>query len=474
MITAPTYNIPQVPSSFPCPPGDLFSLPTRADLINLMNEIGKIPGEITAFILEQGEKLTEEAIQSLRDLIDEIRNFMDKLADLLSPYWQKLSVRNWQKEAADAVTKLIQEFHNYIPAKIVELIGKLIPVNLTIPIPPFGINVNIVKIFTKEEQLRIQKQIAENLDEWFSLLPEAFQGFSAKFGVLCDEWKAQMTWQYIRSKIQALLTGPEGLMGYFNDLIGIFKDIWKLLDLPSLPFADITKFLNFNVSDWISSAIGSLKKQRDKLLDEMFDAVGEAREKIRAKVKEVEDAIRDVLDNLNLLGIANIRTIIGGKIERTTRMIEEEIAEIALAFEDFKNNWAKKLLFDWVKIIKKFLNMIGLGKLFEFVFFTFCDLLKLIGFPFSINLSNATAAVAVSEFTKGSESLEFDDVIVGDGSSDTFAPTGSGANLYVFLDGVKTEAYTLQPITGNVIFNTPPAEGVNIFVIKSDTDLDDT
>ena len=32
-----------IPSSFPCPEGDIFSLPTKADLINAFNEIASLP-----------------------------------------------------------------------------------------------------------------------------------------------------------------------------------------------------------------------------------------------------------------------------------------------------------------------------------------------------------------------------------------------------------------------------------------------
>ena len=36
--------------SFPCPEGDIFSLPTRADITNAFNEIASIPGELAAQI----------------------------------------------------------------------------------------------------------------------------------------------------------------------------------------------------------------------------------------------------------------------------------------------------------------------------------------------------------------------------------------------------------------------------------------
>ena len=57
-----------------------------------------------------------------------------------------------------------------------------------------------------------------------------------------------------------------------------------------------------------------------------------------------------------------------------------------IAMEDFVQNWQKKLVFDWVKIVKKFFEKIGLKKLFDILFLTWCDVLKLLGFPFEINV----------------------------------------------------------------------------------------
>ena len=43
---------------FPCPEGDIFSLPTRADITNAFNEIASIPGELAAQV--QGNKAARE------------------------------------------------------------------------------------------------------------------------------------------------------------------------------------------------------------------------------------------------------------------------------------------------------------------------------------------------------------------------------------------------------------------------------
>ena len=204
MTIAPNLSIPQVPSAFPCPPGDIFNLPTKEELLNAFNEIAKIPGELKAYIVENFRELKQEAIDEIEKIIKEISEFIEKMADILSPYWQKLSIRHWQKEAKDAITELLQELHLYIPTKIMEIISKLIPFNFNVTV--LGIEINLLKIFTKEEQLRIKTQIAEDVDKFFAMVAEEFQGFKADFGVLCAEWKAKMTGQYIKTKLQNLLT----------------------------------------------------------------------------------------------------------------------------------------------------------------------------------------------------------------------------------------------------------------------------
>ena len=150
-------TIQPIPSSFPCPTDDIFSLPTKADLVNAINDIGKIPSQLRVFLVEIGEDIAEDARKEIEDAIEDIEEFMEKLGDLLSPYWEKGTVRNWRKEANDAITELIQEFHLYIPTKIAEIVSKLVPISLTINL--FGLSIDITKIFDKEYQKQLKDQI---------------------------------------------------------------------------------------------------------------------------------------------------------------------------------------------------------------------------------------------------------------------------------------------------------------------------
>ena len=282
-----------------------------------------------------------------------------------------------------------------------------------------GLSIDITKIFDKEYQKTLKDQIGgitpdfkkkleelkedfENdkitfddyekkmeelmedkgkiIDKFFNFIPEKLRGFDGKFGVKCDEWKAKMTWQYIKTKIQEFLTN--GLHAAFGKLIDIFDEIWDALGLPSI----VKLFTNPDVGALIDSLVESLNEKREKLIKELEDpkTSDERMAEIQAELDEVGTEIRDKIMNFELFGFS-IKSIIGDIKEEATSL-EESIVEMKIAMEDFVQNWQKKLVFDWVKIVKKFFEKIGLKKLFDILFLTWCDVLKLLGFPFEINV----------------------------------------------------------------------------------------
>ena len=106
------------------------------------------------------------------------------------------------------------------------------------------------------------------------MVAEEFQGFKGDFGVLCDEWKAKLTWQYIKTKIQEFLTG--GLHSIFGALIDKFDEIWDALGLPSL-----ISLFTLDVGALIEGAIKALRKKREEIQEDFLKSVGDAREKLR-------------------------------------------------------------------------------------------------------------------------------------------------------------------------------------------------
>lgn len=465
----------QIPTAFACPNDDIFSLPTKEDLTNAINKIAQVPSKLRVAIVEMGEEITEDVKKEIEDIIKTIEDFIETISEILSPYWKKGKVRNWQKEASDAITEFIQEFHIYIPTKVAELITKLIPISLKIPV--FGLTIDCVRLMDKAYQQELQDQIAADVDGFFALLPANMKGWDAEFGVKCDEWKAKMTWQYIKTEIQNLLTG--NLFAVFNKLIGKFKEIWDALGLPSLPGLLTMP----DVGALIDSAIKSFTDKRKKLFEKLQDPnlTTDAKQKIMDEIGEVSKSITDALDNISIFGF-NISAIIGGKIDTTVNSLEEKVVEIKIAFKDFCENWQKKLLFDWVKIVKKFFSAIGLGAIFKPIMFTFCDFLGLIGFPPSIPTIGAIAGVMDVSLNEPKQNTYVADNgddsgvfhTVTDGIEDTFQLTTGEGDFKVFVDGEEKESgllgigeFIVSNITGGkkIVFHNPPTENQDISLI---------
>lgn len=469
-------------------------LPTRADIVNAFNKLAEIPSKLQVYIdslpdigaqikaektrLEamarakvgdldsdvrnfdiqaeiesQIEGEIAEIIEQLQGIIDQVEEIMDLIADILSPYWKKGQVRNWQKEADDAWNELIQEYHIFIPAKMLEMISKVIPINLTVPV--LGISINVLKILEEEEQSRIIAQISGMtgeytakidqlkadfesgkleqdaydsvlnqldegksaiIDKFFSLLPPEYQQFNGEFGVVCNEWKAKLTWQYIKNEIVKFCTNA--LHAAFSMLIDKFEEIWDTLGLPS-----IIALLNFDVEAFIKAQIEIAKQKAkqfvtdavaevkqvqsdienmDQLIQQEIDGleadVDNLKKEFEQELKNAEDRIKnfdlqaeaysmiiDHLEGVSLFGMS-LLDIIGGKIEETVKTAEKDIDNLIKAARDFAANWQKELLNIWIRMIKKFLDAIGLGKLMDLLTLTLCDFLPLIGIPTSFDV----------------------------------------------------------------------------------------
>ncbi len=605
---------PKIPSALACPEGDIFSLPTKDEIVNAFNEIAAIPGQLQGVVqemkaerereiaelykqLEEAETEEErlailkqidekenfiknqiegEIQKQIDDVVKTIEEFVDTLATILSPYWDKDGLnRDWQKEARDAFKELLEEFHTYIPTKIAEIISSIVPISFTISL--MGLSIDILKLITspaykkelidqisgiqfdlqivdtfkeiqkinedieklveeladpdismedhiaKTEELEaLEKKKADMLvsiddlyklkdefvDKFFQMVPEEFRQFDGEFGVLDNKAKAKIVWNYIKTEVKKYM--QNSLVAVFDKLIGIFEEIWSLLGLPSLPFSQLIDIMTFDIKAFVDAAIqllkdawkelkemlqtdiGKLNRKIKKLQEELADpdismedhiAKTEELEKLIQEKKDLENKlieeggkfrslIREKILGLNLFGFS-IKSILG-EIKSTTASIEEEVSEMLLALEDFKLNWHKKILFDWVKIVKKFLSAIGLGSLFEFVFLTWCDFLKLIGMPMSIDLKIPAIAgviTAVVKETKKDTKPNSDDTS-DDGIAFTkvkaedqidvteFSVTTGTGTIHAFIDGEEIDEGILpnqMSISGNTVtFNTAP------------------
>ena len=339
------------------------TLPTKAEFVQVYNDILMIPSKLKAYSVANPD-LDAEVQKQIDDAIKQIEDFAELQSSILSPYWQNGQIRNWQKEANDAWSELIDEFHIYIPAKILELISKVIPIEFTVTI--MGIDVDLLKILEKEEQESVKKQITDEVDKYYALVPKGYQYYNGEFGVECDEWKGKLTWAYFKNELIKWCTNT--LQAAFGALIDAFKTIWDTLGLPSLP-----SLLEFDVETFIRAEIESAKAKGEALKDDVENF-------------SVNGYVVDQLKDVSLFGMS-LLDIIGGDIETNVLCPEDQINELVRAARDWFAQWQKELIFMWIKKIKSFLDAIGLGAILDFLVLTFCDVLELIGIPTSFELT---------------------------------------------------------------------------------------
>ena len=608
----------EIPSALACPEGDIFSLPTKDEIVNAFNQMAAIPGQMQGKVLEmKAEKKKEiadlykqleeagspeewEAINKqiaekenfvktqiegvIQEQIDEVEktveDFVDTLATILSPYWDKDGLnRDWQKEARSAFQELLEEFHTYIPTKVAELISAIVPISFTLPI--MGLSIDVLKLITSPaykqelidqisgksfdlqivEQFKEVQKINEDIDKLveeladpdismedhikkteelealgkqkidmlgsiddiyklkddfidklWKIVPEEFRQFDGEYGVVDNKGKAKIIWNYIKTEVKKFM--QLGLVSVFDALIGIFDKIWSLLGLPSLPFSQLIDIMSMDIKAMVDAVIQTIKDQWKELQKSLMSDIGKLDDKMNKLKEELADPnismedhikkmeelekldldkkalentlteegdkfrslIKDKILGLSLFGFS-IKDILGLDIKSTTASIEEEVSEVMLALEDFRLNFHKKILFDWVKIVKKFLSAIGLGAIFEFVFLTWCDFLKLIGMPMSIDLkipaiAGVITAVVVetkSESKPNSDDTSDDGIAFsnGDGEETAYSVSTGTGTVHAFVNGVEIEHGSGVTISGNnVTFDTAPAEGASVSIIK--------
>ncbi len=357
-------------------------LPTKGDLVNMFSQLANLPAQLIA----AGQ---EEVAKQIQDILDEVRS----LLSIYDPKFDGLSIPEIEWEIM--ITRLVQDYPMYVQQKILELISKLVPIDFKIPV--LGLSIDILKIFTAEGIDEIKKQLsgmsddmkaqiqalkddaslsaadlqkelqklaelrAEITDKFWAMLPESYKLFGGDFGLSSIELKVETIWSYIRSKLNGGMTGL--LADAFKALIKLFKIPWDLLGLPDIPLP----LPDLNVESILQAIIDAWKKKFEQGKATYADLIEE-------------------LEKVKLAGF-DLLSLIGGKIEESIETAERKIERLMEAARDFGANWPRYLLVKWMEIVTKFFETIGLGALVQWITFTFCDFLNILGFPKTIDLS---------------------------------------------------------------------------------------
>jgi len=332
---------------------------------NLMDFFGLLASEAERALNSVDEDLRKEG-EKLKEILDGVRS-------ILSPYdpkFQRLSIP--EHEFKIMIQRLIEEYHMYVPSKILDLINSVLPITFTAPIPGLGISVDILKIATDREYLNtIISQI--DVDSMYDLLPSEYKLFNGEYGLVNAELKAKQIQDFIKNEVTKFMNGQ--MFDGFGGLISKFDTIWSALGLPSLPVP-----LSLDIKGLIDAAIANAQTDAEKLL---------------------------ALKNISIAGFS-VEDLLGGEIDDNLVSLEFTIARINQKLKEFEQSWQTFLLKEWMNKVTSFFDAIGLGALTQWITFDFCMFMSVIGVPKTIDLSGfGGIKTKGNEFTSalGSQSI---------------------------------------------------------------------
>ena len=277
------------------------------------------------------------ATHAYRYEIDELKKTLEDIRKLISsvdPKFEKIEIPEIEWELM--ITKLSADFPMYVQKQILELINDLFPIEFNVTI--LGIQINIIDFLTDPSSVLDNIQL-EEIDSIYDLIPDEYKVWD-KFETA--DFKKETVVNYIRSevakKMNLLLTGG------FSGLIDLFDEIWDGLRLPSFPGLQ-----EIDLEALI----------RDKTIEE--------------------------LEQVQIFGFS-LLDLLGGEFDDKVEIPEFQKERLLKRAREFTEEWQTYLIKLWIQKVEDFFNAIGLGAIIDLITFSFCDYLKLIGFPSTIDL----------------------------------------------------------------------------------------
>lgn len=269
-------------------------------------------------------------IESLKTELERIRS----LLDIYEPKWEKLEIPELEWELI--ITRLSSEYPMYVQQKILSLINEVFSIDFNVTI--LGISFDILDFLANPNSI-LDGISLEEIDSIYDLIPDEYKIWD-RFDAA--DLKKETIRNYIRSevakKMNLLLTGG------FSGLIDAFEEIWDSLGLPSFPGLQ-----EIDLEALI----------RDKTIEE--------------------------LEQVQIFGFS-LLDLLGGKFDDNVQIPEFQKERLLKRAREFTEEWQTYLIKLWIKKVEDFFNAIGLGAVINWITFSFCDYLKLIGFPSTIDL----------------------------------------------------------------------------------------
>jgi hypothetical protein len=236
---------------------------------------------------------------------------------------------------------------------MLEIIADLTTIEINVTI--LGVEVDAIK-FAIDRPYRAEILGQIDVDSMYDLLPPEYQSFKDKFD--SADLKGKKINDFIETKIKEFLQG---------NIIQGLKDLELSFTLPTDPRAAI-----------------QLKIQEIK---------DDAKKDMNEKIEDLKTIT---------IGGYTLEQILGGEFDDNVEITEftfDRLIDKLLVFaQDYWSYLVKEMLSKITDAIK---DIPGLDKIIEFLTFTFCDFLTLIGFPKTIDLSAFNGITVVANENAG-------------------------------------------------------------------------
>ena len=323
-------------------------LPTPANLTNLfgtlITQVERIAINPSAFIQSELDDISEdvqEEIDELKEEAKKLKEKIEKIREILSPYdpkFQKLEIP--EKEYEIMITRLINEYSTYVQAKIMDIISNLLPKTFAIETDILGVKVDVIK-FAIDRPYRSEILGQIDVDSMYDLLPPEYQSFKDKFD--SADLRGKKINDFIEKKVKEFLQGQ---------IVQGLKDLGLSFTLPADP------------REAVKLAIQEIKDDAKKDMDEKIE-----------DIKTIK------------VGPFTVEEILGGEFKDNVEITEFTFDRLVSKLISFAKDYFAYLFKQVLNKLTEALEGLGLGKLIEFLTFTFCDFLTIIGFPKTIDLS---------------------------------------------------------------------------------------
>ena len=188
-----------ISQEIPCP---ATLIPTKAEITNAFSKIAQMPSRLE--------------LEGLSDEADKIRDVLDDLKKPFSAYYPDFKgIEKPEIEWEFTVTRFLQDFNVYVPVTMMDIIGKVVPVEFNVNVA--GLDIDLKSMLTGDGKTALRDTIREEIDSVKNFLPQELKNFQGFNGLEVPELQVEVPTQFIHTKLQNLATG--NVFGGINDVL---------------------------------------------------------------------------------------------------------------------------------------------------------------------------------------------------------------------------------------------------------------